>query len=229
MAKPASVIKPPLSANPAPPLSQPYRTQTFNQNHPGLANVLNQDFFAPSFQAAPSKLPDLNLPSNTFFPKNDTNLGKMTQNLPFPLPPQPLNMMNVPQNFQTNAAEKPVPYSNVPYHSTMWRNEETSQNKNWWPGQQPQRDSYHTQFDYGHNNPMSVNVGFNQQQSSVGGTFNPWTTGMRGTSLPNPSVPSYGGSNQSMTMRQVMLNETKQVVPLPVGNPMKPMGPNVSA
>ncbi|KRT80359.1 hypothetical protein AMK59_7940 [Oryctes borbonicus] len=247
--QPPPPLKPAITTAPILPQQQ-YRTQTFNQNHPGLSTNLHQDFFSPPVQSLP-KIPEMPPTQNIYYQNSDlktslnTNtLTKIPQTIQYNIPPrapQSVSMRMVP-NIPTQNTNQ---FNTMQFRTGPWTNsdERSHPASSWWsnpppqiphpqkdnfqqPPPQPQQPSQHSQpsqHDTFMNIPFAANLTFGQnrappmsidynQQSQNTGVFNMW-----GNTPRAPQMGSFGSVNQSMSMRQAMLNEAKHMGPIGSG------------
>nr|XP_022900035.1 protein SMG7-like [Onthophagus taurus] len=213
-----------------------YRTQTFNQNHPGLSSNLHQDFFNK-----------VNINENMYF-SNLQKDNKIPPNLQFPHPPPPIQQPpNHSQNLQQNPPQinysipKPPPnyqqppmmLPNLPPFQNLhgsgyrnWTNDERGppppppqqpQPQNWWSNQQPPKE-FQQRDQFGNVPPyfQQKRMEFNHQGQQQSGMF---MGGWNGGRNP-PQLMGYP-PGQGMSMRQAMLNEAKHM-----GSPNNMQKPN---
>lgn len=222
---------------------QQYRTQTFNQNHPGLSTNIHQEFFSPPVQNLPTKIPDLPPAQNLYFQNSDlkntlaNTLSKIPQTMQYTVPPpapQPVRMVpNIP-------AQNANQYNPIPFRHGPWPDERNHPQNTWWSNpppqiphqqkdnfqqppppqqQQGQQQTQQPQKDNFLNMPFANNLNFPQnrvdynQQTQNAGVFNMWGNGPPRA----PQMSSFGSVNQNMSMRQAMLNEVKHMNPIGSG------------
>ncbi|GJQ82549.1 hypothetical protein Trydic_g13004 [Trypoxylus dichotomus] len=247
--QPPPPLKPPITAAPILPQQQ-YRTQTFNQNHPGLSTNLHQDFFSPSVQPLP-KIPEMPQTQNLYYQNSDlkntlssNTLSKIPQTIQYNVPartPQSVSMRMVP-NIPTQSTNQ---FNTMQFRPGPWTNtdERSHPPSSWWSNPPPQiphpqkdnfqqssqqsqqqaqlnqasqRDSFlsipfATNLSFGQSRAPPMNVDYNQQSQNTG-VFNMW-----GNTPRTPQMGSFGSVNQSMSMRQAMLNEAKHMGPIGTG------------
>ncbi|KAI4460147.1 smg-7 suppressor with morphological effect on genitalia protein 7 [Holotrichia oblita] len=224
--QPPPPLKPPITATPILPQQQ-YRTQTFNQNHPGLSTNIHQDFYSPSVQSLP-KIGELPPAQNLYFQNSDlkntlaNTLSKIPQTMQYTVPPpapQSVSMRMVP-NMPTQTANQ---FNSMPFRAGPWTNAADDRKDNFQqPPQQTQQQTQHNQPPqhdnflnmpfasnlFGQNRAPPMNVDYNQASQNAG-VFNMWGNTPRG-----PQMGSFGSVNQNMSMRQAMLNEAKHMGPI---------------
>lgn len=222
----------PKSLNNTHQINQPFRTQTFSQNHPTFVQTeLPKDIAAGNIQNQ-TMVPYDKSP-NLLYQKPDFSVMNTQKNLPFPMPNQP-QMFEAQQNvnqarsYQQNLPNtigmhpRPtIPYQNMQYPPyNAWKQEERppqTTSTAWWPNLNqsfPQQDNYQMNMQYSGNMQQYIPTGtsfpnndFGSKPPSVQNAdmYSLWNSHRGGSSQGNVG---YDLPNQGLSMRQVMLKET---------------------
>ncbi|KAF5306739.1 hypothetical protein FQA39_LY01497 [Lamprigera yunnana] len=209
-----------------------------NEVHPDYYKSTFQNFANVPFDR--TSLQNTQFTKNEM-PPNVTDLNQLSRNINFSLhpmqlynsPPPLAPLPNVNQNFPGNNPVQrphmnqqlpPLPYQNLNQFSqsqefNAWKHEERP-TSNWWPSSNsltnnyPQRD-FQISYPFSNTTPyMNNTMDFNQQPPQSSNMLNrPWgsTTSNIGSSQ---GMVGFDPSNQGLSLRQTMLKETRNLMPM---------------
>lgn len=228
-------------------INQPFRTQTFSQNHPTFAQTELPKELASNNIQSQNMVPYDKSP-NLLYQKPDVSIMNMQKNyLNQPQMFESQQSLNQPRSYQQTIPntigmhQRPtMPYQNMQYppYST-WKQEERppqTTNTPWWPNINrtfPQ-DNYPMNMQYSGNMQQYMPTGTSFPNNDYGNKppnaqnadmYSLWNNHRGG---PSQGSVGYEVPNQGLSMRQVMLKETTSMPGMGVFNQGANRGNGVS-